>query len=159
MPKIWEGYCEDCYEQKPRQQYDGPLVPAGSRGELCKECLESRQKDADEGKPPRPIGKPADIPNTEWVNLPDIVARPRGFAMGLKPFVVHVKFRKPTIDSPKLDDGGEVRIKFDTNPNWLPGGIIDPEVPVIRRNMDGFARSCAISILGQMFDRGYWEFV
>jgi hypothetical protein len=135
--RIWDGRCEDCYSKETLCDCEPSLVPQGVSAELCTACIIARERDRAEGKPPRPVGIPADEPGMEWVDLGNAVAyrsNPND-----KDTEVAVRFRRPVGEI--TDQIGEVRFKFEGGEKWVPAYGIDFLIPILRTN----PASCALS--------------
>lgn len=121
--------CSDCCNPclgQPSVKHWGPFVPAGSVGKFCADCIEARREESLAGQEPRPVGIPTDIATAEWIDLEDILIKPK---TGSGPTIrVQVKYRRPTALPPTFDDGGEVRLKIGDNKYWEGGPFIDPDL-------------------------------
>lgn len=149
---IYAGRCRDCLgKQGPLRLLESPdLMQCLTQGVLlCEACHKAREQDRSEGKDPRPVGIPHDIPTATWVDLKPITMVTTGHDS--KELTVLVKFRKATIPHPGLEDGGEVRIKIGDNVCWTAAGYIGQDIPAIARNPEGYAYSDAKATLRDLF--------
>jgi hypothetical protein len=139
--RIWEGQCEDCYERLPLRKCGGEVLPKGIRAELCTACIINRERERAAGKPPRPIGIPADEQGMEWIDLGKVVSYQDGSDTKDNPVAVRFSFPVGEI----TDQVGIVRFQFEGGEQWFPAAPLDFFVPNIQRNPKWFA---ATSVTG-----------
>ena len=116
--------CQDCFEKTPVFRHWGDLVPPGSEAKLCADCMAKRSQAFFHGKEIRPIGM-LYKDTAEWVDLPGFIVKTERDEIR-----VSIKYHRPISAHPTIDDGGELRVHFADQPDWLwqDASILDPEI-------------------------------
>ena len=110
MPnRIWDGRCEDCYDDKSLLEYEGDLIPAGMKAELCLDCINRRAMLKQHRENVPEIGLLID---GAWVDLPPIA-----MLVGTKRMTVEVKFLSNS------ENAGITRLRFNSAPQWFTAGV------------------------------------
>jgi hypothetical protein len=108
--RIWEGRCEDCYNERKLTVCDErDLIPDGQSAELCEDCLTKRRSRPTESKL-IPIGL---LVSGTWLDAaPVTVVFPDSTRI-----IVAVKYLNGK------EHSGLVRLQFPNQTRWLAGGV------------------------------------
>ena len=106
--RIWAGRCEDCYNERRLQEYNGPGIRNGLSAELCEECIARRESYVGHNHEPPPIGL---FVGVEWKDAGLLTV-----LQGEDRIVISVKY------SAEGKYQGIVRLRINDGPKWLPAG-------------------------------------